>query len=259
MTSSDHDTSAQQERRLRRELAAVYRLVDHFGMADLIYTHISARLPGAEDRFLINPFGLLFPEITASSLVEVGLDGLALAGPDAPPVNPAGFVIHSAIHAARPDVGCVLHTHSLAGCAVGAQADGLLPINQVSMEFYGRIGYHDYEGVALDLGEQARLVADLGSHHSMILRNHGLLTVADTPGRAFLRIYYLERACQMQIAAQSGGGKLVIPDEKVIERAGRQLNYEPVGGDDFVDSTSADLAWAALLRLADRIAPDYAD
>jgi ribulose-5-phosphate 4-epimerase/fuculose-1-phosphate aldolase len=252
-------TPVDEERWLRRELAAVYRLVEHFGMADLIYTHISARLPGAGDRFLINPFGLLFEEITASALIEVGLDGQALAGPQAPPVNPAGFVIHSAIHDARPDVGCVLHTHSLAGSAVGAQADGLLPLNQVSMEFYGRLGYHSYEGVSLDLDEQARLVADLGSHHSMILRNHGLLTVGRTPGRAFLRMYYLERACQLQIAAQSGGGRLVIPEEKVIEKAGRQLNYETVAGDDFVDDVSANRAWAALLRRADRVAPGYAD
>jgi len=240
------------ERRLRRELAAVYRLVDHFGLADLIFTHISARLPG--DRFLINPYGLLFDEITASSLVEVGLDGLALRG--AAPVNPAGFVIHSAIHAARPDVGCVLHTHSRAGCAVAAQADGLLPLNQMAMEFWGHLGYHDYEGVALDLGEQARLVADLGDHDVMMLRNHGLLTVGDTPGRAFLRMFYLERSCQIQIAAQSGGGPLMIPPRDVAERAGRQLNGEPVG-DDYVDAGAYDLAWAALLRLADRIAPGY--
>ncbi len=173
-----------EEWRLRRELAAVYRLVAHFRMTDLIFTHISARLPGPEHHFLINPYGLLFEEITASNLVKVDLSGRPVE--DTPhPVNPAGFVIHSAIHAARPDAHCVLHTHTKAGCAVAAQEDGLLPLNQISMEFYGRVGYHDYEGVALNLAEQRRLVADLADHPAMILRNHGLLTVGETPSSAW--------------------------------------------------------------------------
>ncbi|MGU3435084.1 class II aldolase/adducin family protein [Actinomycetes bacterium M1A6_2h] len=241
--------------RLRCELAAVYRLVAHYKMTDLIFTHISLRIPGPEHHFLINPYGLMFEEITASSLVEIDLDGNAVH-PTAYQVNPAGFVIHSAIHAARSDAQCVLHTHTRAGCAVAAQEDGLLPLNQISMEFYGRIGYHDYEGVALDLGEQKRLVADLGSHSSMILRNHGLLTVGDTAGQAFLRMLYLDKACQIQVDALSGGGKVILPSPEVAEHAARQLNGQDAG-DDFVDDSANELAWSALLRLAERIAPDY--
>jgi ribulose-5-phosphate 4-epimerase/fuculose-1-phosphate aldolase len=245
------------ERELRRELAAVYRLVAHFGMTDLIFTHISVRLPGPELRFLINPFGLLFEEITASRLVKVGMDGRPVE--DTPyRVNPAGFVIHSAVHAARPDAHCVLHTHTKAGCAVAAQEGGLLPLNQMSMEFYGRVGYHDYEGVALNLDEQERLVKDLGGHPALILRNHGLLTVGATPGRAFLRMFYLERACQIQLEAQAGGGPLVVPPPEVCEHASRQLNGE-ASGDDLAGGGGTDLAWAALLRLAHRIAPEHAD
>ncbi|MDH4160307.1 MAG: class II aldolase/adducin family protein, partial [Actinomycetota bacterium] len=166
------------EQQLRRELAAVYRLVAHFRMTDLIFTHISLRLPGPEHHFLINPYGLLFEEITASSLVRVDPDGNSISDPTAR-VNPAGFVIHSAIHRERDDAHCVLHTHSLAGCAVAALDEGLLPLNQMSLEFYDRVAYHDYEGIALNLDEQKRLVADLGGHNALILRNHGLLTVGE--------------------------------------------------------------------------------
>lgn len=244
-----------EELHLRRELAAVYRLVAHFRMTDLIFTHISARLPGPEQHFLINPYGLLFEEITASNLVKVDLAGRAVE--ETPyPVNPAGFVIHSAIHAARADAHCVVHTHTRAGCAVAAQQDGLLPLNQISMEFTGRLGYHDYEGVALNLAEQQRLVADLGPHPAMILRHHGLLTVGTTPAQAFLRMYYLDKACEIQIAAAAGGAKLTVPDAAVCELAARQLAGE--GHDsDLSDDHAYDLAWAALLRLLDRIAPDY--
>nr|WP_296765814.1 class II aldolase/adducin family protein [Rhodococcus sp. (in: high G+C Gram-positive bacteria)] len=240
---------------LRCELAAVYRLTAHFKMTDLIFTHISLRIPGPEHRFLINPYGLMFEEITASSLVEIDLDGNAVHPTDYQ-VNPAGFVIHSAIHAARDDAHCVLHTHTRAGCAVAAQEDGLLPLNQISMEFYNRIGYHDYEGVALDLGEQRRLVADLGTHSSMILRNHGLLTLGESAGHAFLRMLYLDKACQIQVDALAGGGKIVVPSPEVAEHTARQLGGEDTG-DDFTDTAANDLAWSALLRLADRIAPDY--
>ncbi|GAA3384474.1 class II aldolase/adducin family protein [Cryptosporangium minutisporangium] len=253
---------------LRCELAAVYRLVDHFRMTDLIYTHISLRLPGPEHHFLINPYGLLFSEITASSLVKIDLDGNPVDPPPAVPtgfgVNPAGFVIHSAVHRARPDAHCVLHTHTRAGCAVAAQRDGLLPLNQMSMEFYGRVGYHAYEGVALSLAEQERLVADLGPHPALILRNHGLLTVGGTAGQAFLRMYYLERACEIQVTAQSTGVPLVLPEPEICERAARQLTGEPLddpelgGEDDYVDADAGALAWGALRRLADRIAPDLA-
>ncbi|AJT69828.1 Putative aldolase class 2 protein [Streptomyces lydicus] len=254
---ADQAATADEELRLRRELAAVYRLVAHFRMTDLIFTHISARLPGPENHFLINPYGLLFEEITASNLVKIDLDGRAVE--DTPyPVNPAGFVIHSAIHAARPDAHCVLHTHTKAGCAVAAQEHGLLPLNQISMEFYGRLGYHDYEGVALNLAEQQRLVADLGGHPAMILRNHGLLTVGETPAQAFLRMYYLDKACEIQTAAVSGGAKLITPAPDVVELTARQLSGED-DSSDLQDDKAYDLAWSALLRLVERIAPDYKD
>ncbi|MEU0841575.1 class II aldolase/adducin family protein [Streptomyces sp. NPDC005962] len=263
MTASPHrtdqaarDTSAE-EPRLRRELAAVYRLVAHFRMTDLIFTHISARVPGPEHHFLINPYGLLFEEITASNLVKVDLSGRPVEKTPHP-VNPAGFVIHSAVHAARPDAHCVLHTHTKAGCAVAARADGLLPLNQISMEFYGRLGYHDYEGVALNLAEQRRLVADLGGHPAMILRNHGLLTVGETPAQAFLRMYYLDKACEIQIAATAGGAKPLTPHPDVCELTARQLGGED-DSSDFQDDMAYDLAWAALLRLVERVAPDYKD
>lgn len=255
-TTSAEDAAAA-EARLRRELAAVYRLVAHFQMTDLIFTHISARLPGPEHRFLINPYGLLFEEITASNLVVVGLDGeLVTDGPWR--VNPAGFVIHSAIHAARADALCVLHTHTKAGCAVAAQAGGLLPLNQMSLEFYNRVGYHDYEGIALSNAEKERLVADLGNKPAMILRNHGLLTVGATPAQAFMRMFYLERSCQIQVDAMAYGAPLVIPSPEVCERTARQFEGDN-SADDYRDDAAPDLAWEALLRLVERIAPDYRD
>lgn len=245
------------ERQLRRELAACYRLIAHFRMSDLISTHISVRLPGPEHHFLINPYGLMFDEITASSLVKIGLDGRALDENDAL-VNPAGFVIHSAIHSARPDAQCVLHTHTRAGCAVAALAEGLLPVNQMSMECYGKAAYHDYEGIALDLNEQARLVRDLGDKPVLILRNHGLLTVGETVKQAFLRMYYLEKACDIQLSAQAAGA-LRLPSVAVCRRTERQFN-EPereVGERELKDDMFVDLAWAALLRLLDRLDPGY--
>ncbi|WP_435229623.1 class II aldolase/adducin family protein [Streptomyces sp. Tue6028] len=250
------DAAAEEELRLRRELAAVYRLVAHFRMTDLIFTHISQRLPGPDNHFLINPYGLLFEEITASDLVKIDLDGNPVE-PTPHPVNPAGFVIHSAIHKARPDAHCVLHTHTRAGCAVAAQRDGLLPVNQMSMEFHNRVGYHDYEGVALNLDEQQRLVADLGHHPALILRNHGLLTVGESAAQAFLRMYYLEKACEIQVTAQAVGAPLVLPPAQVCEYTAQQLTGEADA--DFQDDIAYDLAWAALLRLVERIAPDYKD
>ncbi|MER5717459.1 class II aldolase/adducin family protein [Streptomyces sp. NPDC002132] len=252
---ADQAARAAEELRLRRELAAVYRLVAHFRMTDLIFTHISARLPGPDHHFLINPYGLLFEEITASNLVKIDLAGRPVE--DTPyAVNPAGFVIHSAIHAARPDAHCVLHTHTKAGCAVAAQAQGLLPLNQISMEFYGRLGYHDYEGVALNLAERQRLVADLADHPAMILRNHGLLTVGESPAQAFLRMYYLDKACEIQTTAMAGGSKLVTPPADVCELTARQLSGED-DSSDLQDDAAYDLAWSALLRVVERIAPDY--
>lgn len=248
---------AAEEARLRRELAAVYRLIAHFKMTDLIYNHISVRLPGPEHRFLLNPYGLLYEEITASSLVIVGLDGqLITEGPWR--VNPAGFVIHSAIHEAREDALCVLHTHTKAGCAVAAQEHGLLPLNQMSLEFYNRVGYHDYEGIALSNAEKNRLVADLGDKPVMILRNHGLLTVGTTPGQAFRRMFYLERACQIQVDALAGGAALVTPPPEVCEHTARQFEGDH-SDDDYGDATAPDLVWDAMLRLVERIAPDYKD
>ena len=249
-----------EEWRLRRELAACYRLIAHFKMTDLIFTHISVRIPGPEHHFLINPYGLFFDEITASNLVKIDLQGQAVE-PTQYPVNPAGFVIHSAIHGARDDAHCVLHTHTKAGCAVAAQKDGLLPVNQINLEFYGRVAYHDYEGIALDLGEQKRLVADLGDKTVMILRNHGLLTTGKDAQQAFLRMYYLEKACEIQLAAQAGGGQaLILPPKEVCEHAERQFNAPPPPSQDggtLSDTDGYDLAWSALLRLLDRIDPGY--
>jgi ribulose-5-phosphate 4-epimerase/fuculose-1-phosphate aldolase len=250
-------TTSSEEIRLRRELAAVYRLVAHFRMTDLIFTHISLRLPGPDHHFLINPYGLLFEEITASSLVKIDMQGNPVE-PTPYRVNPAGFVIHSAVHAARPDALCVLHTHTKAGCAVAAQDNGLLPLNQINMEFYNRLAYHAYEGVALNLAEQARLVEDLGEYDAMILRNHGLLTAGPTAGRAFLRMYYLDKACEIQISAQAGGSPLTIPAHNISDYTARQLTGE-AAQTDLTNEGNYDLAWAAMLRLVDRIAPDYAN
>ncbi|MCX2685215.1 class II aldolase/adducin family protein [Pseudomonas sp. DCB_AW] len=247
------------EQTLRQELAACYRLVAHFRMSDLIFTHISLRVPGPEHHFLINPYGLLFDEITASSLVKIDLHGQPVEGTPHP-VNPAGFVIHSAIHAAREDAHCVLHTHTRAGCAVAALECGLLPVNQMSMEFHGKVAYHDYEGIALDLDEQQRLVADLGDRPVMILRNHGLLTTGRSVAEAFLRMYYLEKACEIQLAAQ-GAGQLILPPAAVCERTEQQFNA-PLKGlkqGELSDPDAVGLAWGALLRMLERVAPGYRD
>jgi ribulose-5-phosphate 4-epimerase/fuculose-1-phosphate aldolase len=255
MTITDSKLAAKTEWELRVELAAVYRLVAHFDMTDLIFTHISQRLPGTEHQFLINPYGLMFEEITASNLVKIDLQGNLLE-PSEYRVNPAGFVIHSAVHASRPDAHSVLHTHTKAGCGVAAQKDGLLPVSQFALEFYDRIAYHAYEGVALNDAEKERLVADLGDKNAMILRNHGLLTVGESAGRAFLRMFYLERACQVQIAAQAGGADLTLVGHNVAEHAARQLNNDGAA-DDYDNSDNWDLAWAAMQRIADRVGPDY--
>lgn len=237
------------EQELREDLAAAYRLIAHFGMTDLVFTHLSVRLPGAGHRFLVNPYGLLFEEITASSLVVVDAEGEPMQQTSWP-VNPAGFVIHSAVHLHRPDAACVMHTHTLAGMVIAAQRGGLLPLNQMSMEFDGRVALHDYEGVAADdnLGERERLVRDLGEKPCMILRHHGLLTVGHTVAEAFYWMYYLEQACRIQVAAQSSGVPLVIPPQAVVERAREQFSVGP---------TKGWLPWQALRRKLDREAPDY--
>lgn len=194
-----------QEWTIRCDLAAAYRLIAHFGMDDLIYTHLSARLPGNENRFLLNPYGLMFNEITASSLVVVDPEGHAIEAEEKSKINNAGFTIHSAVHMNRQDAMCVRHTHTTAGMAVAAQDQGLLPLNQMSMEFYGRLSYHDFEGIALDLDERERLVKDLGKNNVMILKHHGLLTTGRTVAEAFYNMYYLDQACRIQIAASQGG------------------------------------------------------
>ncbi len=229
----------------RVHLAACYRLLAHYRMTDLIYTHISARVPGASNEFLINPYGLMFDEITASSLVKVDHDGRVLLDATGIGCNPAGFVIHSCIHHARADLNCVIHTHTAAGIGVSAQERGLLMISQHAMRFHDGISYHDYEGVALDAGEQPRLVSDLGeTNKAMILRNHGLLTAGETVREAFDLMFYLERACQAQIAAQSGGTALRECSEEVARKVARQFK-EP-DGSELHD-------WPALMRLLERI------
>jgi ribulose-5-phosphate 4-epimerase/fuculose-1-phosphate aldolase len=242
------------ERSLRVDLAACYRLVALFGWDDLVFTHISARVPtapGKPDAFLINPYGMLFEEITASSLVKIDQHGEKLE-PSEWPVNPAGFVIHSAVHAARHDVGCVLHVHTNAGVAVSAQKDGLLPISQVATIPLTSIAYHDYEGIALRDDEKPRLVKDLGAATWLILRNHGLLTVGATIADAFLHMYVLERACEVQLMAQSGGAELTRVDPRIVAGTKDVMRAATHG-------KGGDIAWPALLRKLDRLDPSYRD
>ena len=211
-----------EERQVREDLAAAYRLVALCGMDDSIYTHISARVPGTHDQFLINPYGWLFRDITASSLVKIDLEGRILD--DSPDdVNPAGFTIHSAVHAARHDAACVLHTHTVAGVAVSSLACGLQPCNQWALQFYNRVAYHDFEGIALDHSERERLVADLGlKARALILRNHGLVTLGRTVSEAFILMHNLERACKVQIALQSTGQPVHPVSPEVCERTAQQ-------------------------------------
>jgi ribulose-5-phosphate 4-epimerase/fuculose-1-phosphate aldolase len=236
------------ERDVRIQLAACYRLIAHFGMDDLVFTHISARVPGTHDHFFINPYGLHFSEITASSLVKIDLDG-NLVEDSGYPVNKAGFVIHSAIHGARHDVACVLHTHTRAGVALSCLAEGLLPLNQFSLQFHNRIAYHDYEGVALDLDERERLVADLADKRILILRNHGLLTAGRTIPEAFELMYYLNQACGIQMDIMASGGKMLLVPGQVAEKTARQFERE--------DNSAGQREWPALLRILDKKDPSY--
>lgn len=248
-TTSVQDRVTAEEWEQRVALAAAYRLVAHFRWDDLIFTHLSARVPGPEHHFLINPYGMTFDEITASSLVKIDLNGKKVM--DSPyEINPAGFTIHSAIHAAREDAKCVLHAHSINGVAVSAQKNGLLPISQQSMFVLSSLAYHDYEGVALRDDEKPRLVRDLGDKNYLMLRNHGLITVADNVPDAFLFLYTFEAACMIQVRAQAGGGQLVAIDPRIIATAPQQakaVTAEAVGA----------LAWPALLRRLDRIDASY--
>jgi ribulose-5-phosphate 4-epimerase/fuculose-1-phosphate aldolase len=239
----------------RISLAACYRLVASLGLDDLIYNHISMRVPGTRDQFLINPYGLLFDEITASSLVRIDLQGRKVT-PSVHEVNVAGFVIHGAIHQSRHDAACVLHTHSDASVAVSVQEQGLLPLSQFAMRFYQHQAFHNYEGVAIDLDEQARLIKDLGKHPVMLMRNHGLLTVGRTPGEAFMLLYYFERAARiqlnMQAAAAGGACPIVTIAHEVSAKAASQF-WENKG--DIL--AAGEREWPALLRRLDRSDPSY--
>jgi ribulose-5-phosphate 4-epimerase/fuculose-1-phosphate aldolase len=238
------------EWKARLDLAAAYRLVALYGWDDLIFTHISARVPGPEHHFLINPYGMTFDEITASSLVKVDLQGGKVD--ESPyPVNPAGFTIHSAIHAAREDALYVLHVHSRNGVAVSAQKKGLLPISQQAMLVLGGLAYHDYEGLALEEDEKPRLVRDLGRKRMLMLRNHGLLTIGQTAGEAFVNMYVLEAACSIQVRAQAGGAELIEIDPRLIASAAAQSREVTKG------MGAGALAWPALLRKLDRVDPSW--
>ena len=235
----------------RVDLAACYRLVAAYGWDDLIFTHISAKVPGTED-FLINPYGLMFEEITASSLVKVDLAGNKLM--DSPyDINPAGYTIHSAVHEVRPDVNCVLHTHTASGVAVAAQRGGILPISQQSLFVLSSLAFHDYEGVALNHEEKARLQADLGDRNFMLLRNHGLMTCSSSIADAFLMMFTFQRACDIQVLAQSGGSELIPIPQQILDgaramAAGVTRSKQGMGGA---------LAWPALLRKLDRKDPSF--
>jgi ribulose-5-phosphate 4-epimerase/fuculose-1-phosphate aldolase len=236
------------EWRARLDLAACYRLVDLFGWSDLINTRITARVPGQQDHFLINPYGLLFDEVTASSLVKIDAEGNKVEPCDSE-VNSAGFAMPSTVHMARPEIACVLHTHSIAGCAVSMQRDGLLPLNQHALQVIGDIAYHDYEGAGRSSDERARLLADLGDRHILVLRNHGLLIVGTSIATAFIATYRMERACAMQLAFQQSGAVFHSISDEVVSAAYNR----PTGG----RNEPAKLEWSALLRKLDRIDPSY--
>jgi ribulose-5-phosphate 4-epimerase/fuculose-1-phosphate aldolase len=246
---------AASEAELRVQLAAAYRLVEHFGWTELIYGHLTVRVPGPDIHFLINPYGLSCDEVTASSLVKIDVDGKVVE-PTEYPVNPAGFVIHSAVHMADAEANkCIMHTHTRAGMAVAALEEGLLPVSMFSTTFYDQVAYHEYEGPSFDTAERERLLASLGDKRALILRNHGLLVVGRTVPETFLRLYRLERACQIQLDAAAAGTMHVIPGQ-VASRSGRDM-------DRFSDSQTAagvgGLEFAALMRKLDRIDPRYRD
>jgi len=242
-----------EEWELRVQLAAAYRLIDHFGWSELIWTHTTVRVPGPEHHFLINPYGYRFDEVCASNLVKVDLHG-SIIGDQAQEINPAGFVIHSAIHMARRDVRCVMHTHTVAGMAVAALQCGLLPVSMYALGYFESVGYHDFEGPSLELGERERLAENLGDRHVFIMRNHGLLTCGDSVAQAFVRMYRLERACQVQLAAQATGGDLVVPPRAVCELS-RERSDDFLGDKGY--SRERNPEFAAMLRLLDRKDPSY--
>jgi len=245
-----------QEWELRVQLAAAYRIIDHLGWSELIWTHTTVRVPGREHHFLINPYGLRFDEVCASNLVKMDFDGNIIGDPTRE-INPAGFVIHSAIHMARTDVQCVMHTHTLAGMAVASLETGLLPISMYALGYYERIAYHDFEGPSLDLDERKRLAENLGDKNVLVLRTHGLLTCGQSVAQAFVRMFRLERACQVQLAAQATGSPLVIPPPQVCELSAER-------SDDFLATDAgkgysrvANPEFDAMMRLMDRKDASY--
>jgi len=271
-TRSMREQVSAEEWQTRVDLAACYRLVALYGMTDLVYNHITARVP-ASHHVLINPYGMLYEEITASSLIKIDLDGNTVLQPDHDySVNAAGYVIHSAVHSARQDAECVIHTHTRAGTAVSALADGLLPLSQTAMRFAGHLAYHDYEGPAFNRGERERLVADLGDKNAMILRNHGLLVCAPSVPQAFNLIYWLEQACKIQIDILACGRALNVPAREVVTGTAEALSGTEITLDN-EDSTNPHvklggqrgqsgyglLEWPALRRRLDRLDASYAD
>jgi ribulose-5-phosphate 4-epimerase/fuculose-1-phosphate aldolase len=235
----------------RLDVAAAYRLVQHFGMSELIYNHITARIPGSDHEYLINPYGHMYDEITASNLVKIDLQGNIIE--DTPyEINPAGYVIHSAVHAARPDIQCVIHTHSHAGTVVSALPEGLVPIAQGGFMFYNRVAYHDYEGFALDEEEKKHLIADLGDKNILILRNHGLLTLGNSVSQAFRRMVYLDQACKLQVSMLAAGRTPSLPPVEVMEHTAQQWEGGAAG-----IGTTQSREWPALLRMLDRKDPSW--
>ena len=241
-----------EEWQTRCDLAACYRLVDLFGWSDLINTRITARVPGRHDHFLINPYGLLFDEVTASSLVKIDVEGNKVE-PSESEVNSGGFAIPSAVHMARPEVACVLHSHTIAGCAVSMQKDGLLPLNQHALQVIDDVAYHDYEGSARNPEERARFLVDLGDRHIMVLRNHGLLIVGTSIAAAFVATYRMERACAMQLAFQQSGAAFHPIGDAIVSTAYDNAKRRLTGS----RNDPAKFEWPALLRKLDRIDPSY--
>lgn len=251
ITTSLKDRVSAEEWQLRVDLAAAYRLVALFGWDDLVFTHISARVPGPEHHFLMNPYGMMFEEITASSLVKIDLNGEKVDA-SSYPINPAGFTIHSAVHQAREDALCVMHTHSLNGVAVSAQQDGILPLSQQATLILPSLGYHDYEGIALNEDEKPRLVVNLADNTFLMLRNHGLLTVGNSPAAAFLAMYTFEATCMIQVRALAGNRALRPISPTIIDGAKEAAKIATNG-------MLGELAWPGLLRKLDRQNPGYAE
>jgi len=243
------ESVSQEEWQTRVDLAALYRLFSNYGWDDLVFTHITARVPGSDNHFLINPYGLLFDEVCASNLVKVDIEGnKVMDGPY--DINPAGYVVHSSVHEVRHDAGCVIHLHTKAGIAVSAQKQGLLPISQQATLALASIAYHDYEGIAVDEDEKLTLQRDIGDKRHLILRNHGTLCTGETIADAFMAMYNLETACQIQVAAQGNGAELISVNEEIINDTGRTIQLVTKG-------QMGGLAWPALIRRLDRTDPSY--